>query len=128
VQDSLSRPLGRRGLMLAIAASASKIIPGLVASGEAVVRSGGGTLDLHFPDQEFDLPRPAIVEWVKKCADAVSVWLGHFPVESGRIRIDVTDREERGVPMAPVGVAKWLSAESRWDGAPMPAISTATGF
>jgi len=47
---------------------------------------GGGIIEVRFRG-EFDLPRAALIDWVNRCARAVTRYFGRFPVEKARIQI-----------------------------------------
>ena len=48
---------------------------------------GGGTIEISFDPEGFDLPAEALLDWVKQCALAVTGYYGRFPVPSARLRI-----------------------------------------
>lgn len=56
----------------------------------------GGTIDVSFESDQFDLPRPALLDWVTGCARAVSAYYGRFPVTHARLRMFCRDGR-RGV-------------------------------
>ncbi len=96
----LSRRCSRRTIVqgFAAAAAAGPLVPGICyADAEgAVVRSGGAEIEVTIATQNFDLPGQAIVDWVARCAGAVTAWLGGFPLKSARVRIEPAD-VDRGV-------------------------------
>ena len=61
-----------------------------------VVEAAGCALEVQFGAGGFDLPRPAILDWVRRCARAVSAYLGKFPVSRASLQILLSDRA-RGV-------------------------------
>lgn len=60
------------------------------------LRIGRAMLDLQFVSDGFDLSQQAIRAWVATCANAVSAYLGEFPVAKARIEIHASDRQ-RGI-------------------------------
>lgn len=62
----------------AIRAEASALPP-------AILRVGGGTIDVEFGDGRFDLPRAALLNHITRAACAVSTYYGHFPAPRNRL-------------------------------------------
>lgn len=87
----------RRFVVRSLIALASSV-PLVAAEDDAPVRLdvGGGHLEVSFAGQGFDLPRPAILDWVKQSARAVAGYYGTFPVPRARLRIEMA-QGERGV-------------------------------
>jgi len=48
---------------------------------------GGSTLTIGFAPGEFALPRQALMTWIEKSANAVSLYFGRFPVSSASVLI-----------------------------------------
>ena len=48
---------------------------------------GGGRLHVGFAPGAFVLPKPALLDWLKKSAEAVTVYYARFPVATARVLI-----------------------------------------
>lgn len=48
---------------------------------------GGATIQVDFAEGELELGRPAILEWVRSAAKAVSTYYGRFPVKKARVLV-----------------------------------------
>jgi hypothetical protein len=73
---------------------------GLRAAGNSEsVEVGGSTLDVEIDSDTFELGRTALLDWVVRSANAVTVYFGRFPVTRARVQITVTqfDRVSNGV-------------------------------
>ena len=57
---------------------------------------GGSTLQVDFAAGELDLTQAQILPWIKRAAQAVTVYYGHFPVSRARILI-VPSADRHGV-------------------------------
>jgi hypothetical protein len=53
---------------------------------------GGGSIDVTFDSDQFDLPQTTLSEWVTASARAVSAYFGKFPVDHCAVRIAVGRR------------------------------------
>jgi hypothetical protein len=63
-----------------------------IRASTTVIQVGGATIDVLL-DQGFDLPPGALVDWVKRCASAVSGYFGRFPVTKADVRIAGSERK-----------------------------------
>lgn len=52
---------------------------------------GGGTIDVTFESGQFDLPEPALLDWVREAARAVSTYYGRYPVGRASLHIYSND-------------------------------------
>lgn len=89
----MPRLLPRRAIVQGLAAAASMLSTNSFGAEPMIVRSRGAVLTVHLLGDDFDLPQRAILDWVQRCANAVSTWLGEFPVRSATIRIVQSDRD-----------------------------------
>ena len=55
------------------------------------MEAGGSVLEIQLDAESFDLPQPAILDWVRGCVRAVSTYLGKFPVARARVQILLAD-------------------------------------
>ncbi|WP_447410729.1 hypothetical protein, partial [Clostridium perfringens] len=46
------------------------------------IEIGGGTLHVAFAPGDITLPKPQVIDWIKRSARAVSTYYGRFPVRS----------------------------------------------
>jgi len=53
----------------------------------STLRIGGGTIEVHFQSDQFDLSRPALLEWISTGARAVTAYFGRFPVAHAHLEI-----------------------------------------
>ena len=53
----------------------------------AVLRIGGATIEVTFRSDQFDLPRPAMLDWIAMGSRAVSGYFGRFPVPHASLEI-----------------------------------------
>ncbi|HEX2919339.1 MAG TPA: hypothetical protein VHN81_12525 [Edaphobacter sp.] len=51
------------------------------------VNIGGASIQVDFAEGELDLGRPAVLDWVRNAARAVTTYYGHFPVKTVRVVI-----------------------------------------
>ena len=51
------------------------------------IQVGGGTINVGFAPGTFVLPQETLLAWLKKSAEAVTVYYGRFPVKSARLLI-----------------------------------------
>ncbi len=54
-----------------------------------MLQIGGATIEVSFDSGQFDLPRPALLEWVATGARAVSRYYGRFPVAHASVEIEM---------------------------------------
>ena len=54
---------------------------------------GGATIDVTLDPEGFDLPQEAILDWVKRSAQAVTGYYARFPVPRASVRINSTERK-----------------------------------
>lgn len=52
------------------------------------LKYAGGTIDLRFRAQDFDVPASALVQWVTRSAQAATTYFGRFPIK--RVRVTLT--------------------------------------
>ena len=88
---SVKPPTRRTGLKLLIGSLAGARLLKPADSTEHLT-IGGGVIDVSFESADFDLPRSALLDWVKAAAHAVTAYFGAYPVASARIRIFQSDR------------------------------------
>lgn len=89
------RPLvSRRSVLRWTSIAAGSALPFRVSAAPepALVEIGAGSIEVQFESDQFDLPRTAILNWVKQCAGAVSSYMGRFPVPQARVRILLSER------------------------------------
>ena len=67
-------------LLLTLSAAINTLPP-------ALVKAGGGDIDVSFAPGDLDLPQPAIVRWITRAAQAVAAYYGHFPLPAARVRV-----------------------------------------
>jgi hypothetical protein len=53
---------------------------------------GGSILDISIDPDQFGLGRTSLLDWVKRSAEAVTMYFGRFPVAHARVRIAVTEQ------------------------------------
>lgn len=58
-----------------------------VAGAASPLKIGGAGIEVSFESEGFDLPRTALLDWVKQAARAVTAYYGRFPVSRASIRI-----------------------------------------
>lgn len=78
-------------LAMSAAAETSRLAtPQVDEAGNTVVelKYAGGTIDLRFRAQDFDVPASALVEWANRSAQAAATYFGRFPVP--RVRVTLT--------------------------------------
>lgn len=56
------------------------------------VEAGSSRIAVDFNASDFNLPPAAIEEWVSQCAQAVSKYLGKFPVSRARLQVEAGGR------------------------------------
>ncbi len=78
-----------RVLRLILAGAAVGLASQVLLTAETL-QVGGANLEVVIRDGKLDLPRPAIVDWIRRAAQAVTVYYGRFPLPA--IRIDVRPR------------------------------------
>jgi hypothetical protein len=63
------------------------------------IEVGGSTLDVFIDSDRFELGREALLNWVRRSANAVTAYFGRFPVANARVYIAVsqTGRVSNGV-------------------------------
>ena len=61
------------------------------AEGPTKLKEGGGEIEVSFESDGFDLPRTALLEWVRTAARAVSAYLRALP-RAPRARADFRGR------------------------------------
>lgn len=59
------------------------------------VKVGSAAIELTFQPDTFDLPKTAIIDWVRNCANAVAAYYGRFPVSKARIQLRAARGEYR---------------------------------
>jgi hypothetical protein len=64
----------------------SACAPGRPVAGDEILKVGGGTIQIEM-DSDLAAPRPAVLEWVRRAAVAVSNYLGGFPVKHLFVKI-----------------------------------------
>ncbi|HUB83769.1 MAG TPA: hypothetical protein VMB03_33455 [Bryobacteraceae bacterium] len=81
--------LTRRSVLRSLTGStASALLPSARSQDNpSTLRIGGGTIEVRFQSDQFDLPRKAILDWVSTGARAVSAYFGRFPVAHARLEI-----------------------------------------
>jgi hypothetical protein len=79
--------LGRFLLLLTLLALASSG----AADSQATLNVGGASIDVTFVGGDADLPRDTLVEWVRRAAEAVSTYYGHFPAPRARVRATIRE-------------------------------------
>jgi hypothetical protein len=84
--------LSRRSALLTIAAG----LAGAATPDSATISVNGGTIEASFDGGSFDLGRPAILEWIRRAAQAVATFYGEFPVPRVDLRVHAV-KGERGV-------------------------------
>jgi hypothetical protein len=58
------------------------------------IQVGGATIQIDIGQQPLDVPASAIVQWVQRAAEAVTVYYGRFPVPRARVLVlSVPDRD-----------------------------------
>lgn len=53
----------------------------------SVLHIGGAAIEVNFRSDQFDLPRPALLDWISTGARAVSRYFGQFPVAHASLEI-----------------------------------------
>ena len=89
------RILSRRTLLRGLAGTATGFVGGvrtLAAPKPALLEVGGGSIEVGFDSQEFDLQQTAILDWVSQCARTVTAYMGRFPVKQSRVQILLSER------------------------------------
>jgi hypothetical protein len=90
--------LTRRSAILSLSGLAASAIPVRAQSAQSapsVLKIGGAVIEVTFSSDQFDLPRPALLDWISTGARAVSGYFGHFPVPRASLEI-VMAPERRG--------------------------------
>ena len=83
------RSVTRAGAGMAVGAVlAAKLAAG---SKPVVMEAGGAVLEIQFGPGSFNLPQSDILDWVRRCVQAVSTYLGNFPVPRARLHILLSD-------------------------------------
>lgn len=68
--------------------AASALLPSARSQdGPSVLRIGGGTIEVAFQSDQFDLTRHAMLDWIATGARAVSGYFGRFPVPHASLEI-----------------------------------------
>jgi hypothetical protein len=62
-------------------------LPKPASSQPAILKVGGGTIEVALPDDPMALSAADLLNWVKNCATAVSTYYGRFPVSHLTLRI-----------------------------------------
>ena len=55
------------------------------------IEVGGSTLDVFIDSDQFEFGRTALLDWVTRCANAVTAYFGRFPVAHARVYISVSE-------------------------------------
>ena len=71
------------------------------AEGPTKLKEGGGEIEVSFESDGFDLPRTALLEWVRTAARAVSAYYGRFPCPARACGFSrAADRAFRAAPVS----------------------------
>lgn len=57
------------------------------------IEVGGSTLDVFVDSDQFELSRAALLDWVGRCAKAVTAYFGQFPVMHARLYISASQHD-----------------------------------
>jgi len=88
---SVNPPTRRTGLKLLIGSLAgARLLKPADASDHFTI--GGGAIDVGFESGDFDLPRSALLDWVREAARAVTAYFGAYPVANAHIHIFQSER------------------------------------
>jgi len=69
----------------------SSVAMGLELSGASDrIEVGGSTIDVSIDSEQSELGRTALLDWVTRCAKAVTAYFGRFPVAHARVHITVS--------------------------------------
>ena len=90
----ISKTVSRRAVLRAATAASGACFrnSAFAAIQPVPVEIGGGLIEVYFDSDQFDLPRAAILDWVRQCAGAVTTYMGKFPVPQARIQILLSER------------------------------------
>jgi hypothetical protein len=59
----------------------------------AQLKIGGANVDVSFTSGNLDLPQPAVLRWVTRAGEAVTMYYGHFVVKNVQIRVRPVEGE-----------------------------------
>ena len=94
VKSCMRNSVNYRRVVLAFAFSG--IVQGAFAEEPKPLKVGGGEIEIHFQEgPPFDLSHEALVQWVRKAAEAVTAYYGQYPVP--HVDIEITPDQGHGV-------------------------------